>query len=63
MAWDFEHTVAVNAPPAVAWAFWTSVDNWTLDPAVERRGDSDDQAGTPGPRLPPNSRGPGTLGV
>jgi hypothetical protein len=35
MAWDFEHAVEVNASPASAWAYWTNVENWTLDPAVE----------------------------
>ena len=35
MSWGFEHSVEAAADPAVAWAFWTDLENWKLDPAVE----------------------------
>ena len=35
MTWEFEHSVEARAEPARAWQFWTNVENWTLDPAVE----------------------------
>ena len=35
MAWEFEHSVEARADPARAWAFWTDLGNWKLDPAVE----------------------------
>ena len=34
-AWEFEHTVEVAAPAAAAWDFWTRVENWAIDPAIE----------------------------
>jgi hypothetical protein len=34
-AYEFEHAVDVNAPARAAWEFWTNVENWKIDPAVE----------------------------
>jgi hypothetical protein len=34
--WKFEHAVEVNASREAAWEFWTRVENWAIDPAVER---------------------------
>ena len=47
--WEFEHAVEVAAPAASAWAFWTNVENWSLDPSVEwARIDGDFEAGAVG---------------
>lgn len=33
---EFEHTLTCPAPRAVAWQFWSNVNNWAVvDPAVE----------------------------
>lgn len=34
-AWEFEHVVEVNASARAAWEFWTHVENWSIDPAIE----------------------------
>jgi Polyketide cyclase / dehydrase and lipid transport len=33
--WRFEHSVVAQVPLEAAWAFWTDVSNWDLDPSVE----------------------------
>jgi hypothetical protein len=33
--WSFEHSVVCPVSLAVAWQFWTTVDNWRLDADVE----------------------------
>ena len=32
---EFEHAVEVAASARAAWEFWTKVENWSIDPAVE----------------------------
>ena len=34
--WRFAHTVACQADVGFAWEFWTDVENWSLDAAVDR---------------------------
>ena len=34
-AWEFEHVVEVGARVEAAWEFWTRVENWAIDPAIE----------------------------
>jgi hypothetical protein len=33
--WEFEHSVPADVSRDRAWAFWTSVDNWRIDAAIE----------------------------
>lgn len=35
MKYEFEHSVNARAALDDAWEFWTNVDNWMLDPAIE----------------------------
>jgi hypothetical protein len=35
MSWSFKHSAEVKVNREYAWDFWTSVENWTLDSAVE----------------------------
>jgi hypothetical protein len=35
MTWSFKHSAEVKVNREYAWNFWTSVENWVLDPAVE----------------------------
>lgn len=47
--WAFEHSVDCEVTVEFAWAFWTNVNNWTLDPDVESVGtDGPFAAGTRG---------------
>jgi uncharacterized protein YndB with AHSA1/START domain len=32
---DARHAVEVDVPPAEAWRYWTHVENWAVDPAVD----------------------------
>lgn len=34
--WRQVHTVRCEADVDFAWRYWTTVDNWTVDPAIER---------------------------
>ena len=33
--WEFTHSVDAKVSPRQAWDFWTNVDNWALDTALE----------------------------
>ena len=33
--WSFRHSVVARVGPQDAWAFWTNVSNWKLDPSLE----------------------------
>ncbi len=35
MAYQFQHSVEVGVSQEAAWRFWTNVENWTLDVAIE----------------------------
>ena len=35
MNYQFQHSVQAGVGRQAAWDFWTNVDNWALDPAVE----------------------------
>ena len=53
--WFFEHGVVAEVPCNVAWAFWTDVSNWSLDPSLESvRLDGPFVAGTRGTTKPRN---------
>ncbi len=62
--WFFEHGVVAKAPCNVAWAFWTDVSNWSLDPSLESvRLDGPFVAGTRGTTKPgTGTRSPGPSG-
>jgi hypothetical protein len=32
--WDMTHSVETDAPPDVAWKYWTNIENW-IDPPAE----------------------------
>jgi len=34
--WELEESVQTKAAPALAYAYWTTVENWASDPGVER---------------------------
>jgi len=33
-AWEMTHSVETDAPPDVAWKYWTNIENW-IDPPAE----------------------------
>ena len=33
-AWEMTHRVETDAPPEVAWKYWTNIENW-IDPPAE----------------------------
>ena len=33
-AWEMAHSVETDAPPDVAWKYWTNIENW-IDPPAE----------------------------
>lgn len=35
MSYEFQHSVEVVIGREAAWRFWTNVENWKLDPAIE----------------------------
>jgi hypothetical protein len=35
MTWSFKHSAEAKVNREYAWTFWTSVENWVLDPAIE----------------------------
>ncbi len=35
MSYEFQHAVVVSVSRESAWRFWTNVENWSLDPAIE----------------------------
>lgn len=35
MAYQFQHSIEVGVSKEVAWRFWTNVENWALDAAIE----------------------------
>ena len=34
VAWEMTHSVETDAPPDVAWKYWTNIENW-IDPPAE----------------------------
>ena len=35
MAWQFNHSIETRVSREFAWRFWTDVENWSFDPAIE----------------------------